>query len=122
MRATFFTVKVMLKIDVTTGEAVIPQEMAYAYPLLFEERSIPIKAYNLQMILAEKIENEAIKTKCSRCNDFDSILHRSIRTIRMSYWYNVDECDLRLHIGLRKPSPSSGMSPPEGASLATGWC
>lgn len=56
LRATFFTVKVMLKIDVTTGDAVIPREIAYAYPLLFEERSIPIKAYNLQTILAEKIE------------------------------------------------------------------
>jgi predicted nucleotidyltransferase component of viral defense system len=74
LRATFFTVKVMIKIDVTTGDAVIPREITYSYPLMFEERAIPIKAYNLQTILAEKIE---------------TILARNVTNTRARDFYDV---------------------------------
>jgi len=36
---------------------IIPREVDYAYKLMFEEREISIKAYNLNTILAEKIES-----------------------------------------------------------------
>ena len=56
LRATLFTVRVNMKIDFTTGDAIIPHEIEYSYKLMFEDRTIPVMAYNLNTILAEKIE------------------------------------------------------------------
>jgi predicted nucleotidyltransferase component of viral defense system len=56
LRAAFQTVRVNMKIDVTTGDAIIPREVEYHYRLMFEDRTIPVMAYNLYTILAEKIE------------------------------------------------------------------
>ena len=85
LRATFFTVKVMIKIDVTTGDAVIPREITYSYPLMFEERSVPIKAYNLQTILAEKIETILARNVTNtRARDFYDV-YMLIKTHRESF-------------------------------------
>ena len=56
LRAMFHTVRVSMKIDLTTGDAIIPREIEYQYRLMFEDRTIPVMAYNLYTILAEKIE------------------------------------------------------------------
>ena len=56
LRAVFHTVRVNMKIDITTGDAIIPREIEYPYKLMFEDRTIPVMAYNLHTILAEKIE------------------------------------------------------------------
>jgi predicted nucleotidyltransferase component of viral defense system len=56
MRASIFTIRVDMKIDITTGDVVIPREIEYHYKLMFEDRTIPVMAYNLYTILAEKIE------------------------------------------------------------------
>jgi len=56
LRAMFYTVRVDMKLDFTTGDSVIPREIEYPYKLMFEERTIPVMAYNLYTILAEKIE------------------------------------------------------------------
>ena len=48
--------KIPLKLDITTGDKIIPKEVNYSYPLMFENRSVSIKAYNLETILSEKIE------------------------------------------------------------------
>jgi predicted nucleotidyltransferase component of viral defense system len=56
MRASIFTVRVDMKIDLTTGDTIIPHEIEYPYRLMFEDRTIPVMAYNLYTILAEKIE------------------------------------------------------------------
>jgi len=61
LEANFFTIKVNLKIDITTGDVIIPAEVDYAYKLMFEEREISIKAYNLNTILAEKIESILVR-------------------------------------------------------------
>lgn len=45
-----------IKVDITTGDEITPKEIAYNYDLLLEDRSIEILAYNLETILAEKIE------------------------------------------------------------------
>ena len=45
-----------LKLDITTGDKIIPKEVNYSYPLMFENRSVSITAYNLETILSEKIE------------------------------------------------------------------
>jgi len=52
LRATFYTVRVNIKVDVTTGDSTIPREIEYHYKLMFEDRKIPIMAYNLYTILA----------------------------------------------------------------------
>ena len=56
LRASLYTIRVNMKIDVTTGDAIIPREIEYPYRLMFEDRTIPVMAYNLSTILAEKIE------------------------------------------------------------------
>lgn len=48
--------KIPLKLDITTGDKIIPKEVNYLYPLMFENRSVSITAYNLETILSEKIE------------------------------------------------------------------
>jgi predicted nucleotidyltransferase component of viral defense system len=40
----------------TTGDVIVPREIEYPYKLMFEERTIPVMAYHLYTILAEKIE------------------------------------------------------------------
>ena len=54
--ATLHTVRVIMKIDITTGDSIIPREIEYQYKLMFEDRTILVMAYNLYTILAEKIE------------------------------------------------------------------
>jgi len=56
MRAVFNSIRTDMKIDITTGDAIIPREIEYHYKLMFEDRTIPVMAYNLYTILAEKIE------------------------------------------------------------------
>lgn len=63
-----------MKIDITTGDMIIPEEVEYSFKLMFEDRDISIKAYNLDTILAEKIE---------------SILARNIANTRARDYYDV---------------------------------
>lgn len=47
---------VPLKLDITTGDRITPKEIEYHFKLLFEDRSISVLAYNLETIMAEKME------------------------------------------------------------------
>lgn len=47
IEATFFTIKVNMKLDITTGDMTIPREVDYSFKLMFENRNIQVKAYNL---------------------------------------------------------------------------
>lgn len=47
---------VPLKVDITTGDRITPVEISYSFRLLLEPRSIQIWAYNLETVLAEKLE------------------------------------------------------------------
>lgn len=47
---------VPLKLDITTGDKITPRETMYKYKLLLEDRSINVLAYNLETVLAEKLE------------------------------------------------------------------
>ena len=49
-------IKVQLEIDISTGDKVTPREMKYKYQSIFENKSIIINCYNLETILAEKLE------------------------------------------------------------------
>jgi len=56
LQAEFFTIREYMKIDITVGDSIIPHQISYPYKLLLENRTIPVMAYNLYNILAEKIE------------------------------------------------------------------
>ncbi len=45
-----------LKIDITTGDVITPREVQYRFGLMLENRSIDILAYNIETVLAEKME------------------------------------------------------------------
>ena len=47
---------VPLKLDITTGDVITPKEISFAYPMMLEDRTISVLAYNLETILAEKLE------------------------------------------------------------------
>jgi predicted nucleotidyltransferase component of viral defense system len=60
--AMLFTLRVSMSIDITTGDAIIPREIEYHYKLMFEDRTIPVMAYNLNTILAEKLETILVRS------------------------------------------------------------
>ena len=74
LESTLETMRTPLKIDFSTGDAITPSEIVYSFRLLFEDRSIPIMAYNLETILAEKMETLLTRgTANSRMRDFYDI-------------------------------------------------
>lgn len=54
--AFYGKMKVPMKIDITTGDKITPRQIDYNYPFMFEEKSVKVKAYTLETILAEKYE------------------------------------------------------------------
>lgn len=64
----------VMKVDITAGDKITPQAVEYSFRLLFENRSISILAYNLETVLAEKLE---------------TILSRSTANTRMRDYYDV---------------------------------
>lgn len=56
LTANYPPLAVPLKLDITTGDKITPREIVYSFKLLLEDRSISILAYNLETILAEKLE------------------------------------------------------------------
>lgn len=66
--------KIPLKVDITTGDQITPNEVIHMYQLLLEDRSIEILSYNIETVLAEKIE---------------TIITRSTVNTRMRDFYDV---------------------------------
>ena len=64
----------MLKLDMTTGDMIVPKEITYEFKLMFEDRILKVKAYNIETVLAEKIE---------------TIITRSTANTRMRDYYDV---------------------------------
>lgn len=56
MSANYPPMAVPLKLDITTGDKITPKEIEYQFKLLLEDRSISVLAYNLETIMAEKLE------------------------------------------------------------------
>lgn len=54
--ANYPPMAIPLKLDITTGDKITPKEIEYQFKLLLEDRSISVLAYNLETILAEKLE------------------------------------------------------------------
>lgn len=71
MTTTFDGVVTPLKIDISTGDAITPREIRYSFKLMLEDRSIDIWAYNLETVLAEKLETIITRTTTNtRMRDF----------------------------------------------------
>jgi predicted nucleotidyltransferase component of viral defense system len=56
LEAKYPPMAVPLKIDITTGDQITPREIVYEFKLLLEPRSIKVLAYNLETVMAEKLE------------------------------------------------------------------
>ena len=86
IKAAFYTIRTDMKIDITTGDTIIPREIVYPYKLMFEDRTIPVMAYNLYTILAEKIETILSRNVTnSRGRDFyDAYILLSINSDTLS--------------------------------------
>lgn len=72
--ALFDAIKTPLKVDITTGDIITPNAVRYAFPSIFENKTIGVWAYNLETILAEKVE---------------TILTRSVFNTRPRDYYDV---------------------------------
>lgn len=63
-----------LKIDISTGDVITPRAIEFNYDLLLEDRSISLWSYNLETILAEKLQ---------------TVLARGILNTRMRDFYDI---------------------------------
>lgn len=71
LEAQLDTMRTPLKIDISTGDAITPGEVCFEYKLMFENRTIPIYAYNIETVLAEKLETVISRgTVNTRLRDF----------------------------------------------------
>ena len=63
-----------LKIDISTGDVITPRAIEFNYDLLLEDRSISLWSYNLETILAEKLQTFlAMGSLNTRMRDFYDI-------------------------------------------------
>ena len=74
MEAVLDEMKIPLKLDISTGDAITPREVVFEYWIMFEKRSIPIMAYNLETVLAEKM---------------GTVLDRGVANTRLRDFYDI---------------------------------
>lgn len=79
MDCLFDGTRVPLKIDISTGDIITPKEVLYSFKLMFEDRSIDVLAYNLETVIAEKLE---------------TVISRSTANTRMRDFYDMYILDL----------------------------
>lgn len=74
IETVFDKIRQTLKVDVTTGDDITPKEISYSFRLMLEDRKINVMAYNLETVLAEKLETLiARSTTNTRMRDFYDI-------------------------------------------------
>ena len=60
-----------IKVDISTGDVITPQAIEYQYNLLTEKRVISLYTYNLETILAEKLQTILVRERANtRMRDF----------------------------------------------------
>jgi predicted nucleotidyltransferase component of viral defense system len=72
--ARFESIHTPLKVDITSGDILTPDAVRYAFPSNFENKQINVWAYNVETILAEKVE---------------TILRRGVLNTRPRDFYDV---------------------------------
>ena len=50
------TIITPLSVDITTGDVITPREVFYSFKMIFDEGTIGVWAYNIETVLAEKVE------------------------------------------------------------------
>ena len=71
LEASFGGARIPLKVDITAGDVITPKEVVYKFDLLLENRSIDILAYNIETVIAEKLETILVRGIAnSRMRDF----------------------------------------------------
>jgi predicted nucleotidyltransferase component of viral defense system len=73
--AKYESINTPLKIDITTGDIITPDAIRYTFHSNFEDKLIEVWAYNIETILAEKVE---------------TILRRSVLNTRPRDFYDVN--------------------------------
>ena len=74
METKFDGVITPLKIDISTGDVITPKEIRYSFKLMLEDRTIEVWAYNLETVLAEKLE---------------TVISRNVTNTRMRDFYDI---------------------------------
>ena len=74
METKFDGVTTPLKIDISTGDVITPREIRYRFNLMLEDRTIEVWAYNLETVLAEKLE---------------TVISRNVMNTRMRDFYDI---------------------------------
>lgn len=70
----FEKIRQAVKIDLSTGNMITPRAIEYKYSLMFEDREILLLTYNIETLLAEKLETMiARSTANTRMRDFYDI-------------------------------------------------
>lgn len=71
---TMDKLKQTIKMDISTGDEITPKAIAYKLPLIVEDRTIELWAYNLETLLAEKLETIMVRAEANtRMRDFYDI-------------------------------------------------
>jgi len=74
LEASLDRMRQAIKIDISTGDIITPGAVEYSYNLMFEERAISLWTYNLETLLAEKLETIMARgTANTRMRDFYDI-------------------------------------------------
>ena len=74
LEASMDNLRQPIKIDISTGDVITPRAVEYSYHLMFEDRSISLMTYNLETLLAEKMETIMSRgTANTRMRDFYDI-------------------------------------------------
>lgn len=74
LRAKYGKIDSPMKIDVTTGDVITPAAVQYEFPMLFDAKTVPVMAYTLETVLAEK---------------YETIIRRNIGTTRARDYYDL---------------------------------
>ena len=74
METKFDGVITPLKIDISTGDIITPREIKYNFNLMLKNRTIEVWAYNLETVLAEKLE---------------TVISRNVTNTRMRDFYDI---------------------------------
>ena len=99
------TMRTPLKVDFSTGDVITPHEVSHSYKLLFEDRTISLMAYNLETVLAEKLETLLTRgTANSRMRDFYDIY-----SLESTQLYKIDRTVLKMAFANTSENRGSSM-------------
>lgn len=91
LEAMYPPMAVPLKVDITTGDKITPREIQFQFKLMLEPRSISVLAYNIETVLAEKLETLVSRgDQNTRMRDYYDVY-----VLHKMQWQNVDPAALK---------------------------